>query len=1311
MQRSASWLAGIGGAGLAVLGFSRYAGVGNTLLALGKGAKEGAESGWRAGAGETLGKISDLLGKGGRVADVKGKFERGEYKTEEEYNDALAEALFADRVEIVWEGSVMHFVRAGTSLTLNVPALGYSLTKLAVNRDVASASECMAIYVKGAVVYATSFGAVQGMVRLAQTRSLSAAMGTLVKESALWPVQVLRNANSARYYLLTKEGQTYLRSMAGLPGYNWNRLMGMTGMRKGGVQTAQALIAEWRAWDELALTARTTADAEFLAELQAKCAHIETELAEAMNGVKKARAAGETLELTDDVRRLLDTGADARSIATWLKEGGTAAGGADEAVKTVAEGAQAATAARPAANATARGTDAGTETARASEAAGATADVVHTVENAQSAVDWTKAIADTKKALLAADATPEATLAVEQALARCKAMGMGADDAAKLVIGSPKVLYALSKTPASKMAPIALAFSEHGTAGLQRVSTFVAGLAELGDAARGARYLDPDILKAVAEANIAPEAFARIVANPGLRKALAESDDVVRTIKGLVWLEHTMSVNGLINVGGAVISAAALVMDVVTYADMRARLQKTIANLEKNVTEAGFVRSGPNSFKHPSTGTEIDMKTLERSVDSLSTEQGLRVAADVAGTGAALATVIAPALALGPAGLAILAIELTVHAGLTVAEDERSRRFMLDTPTSVLAMIGTAQTVGKNEKDVIDESSSWLWSDALHSSERNDGDKRTLRKKAFSILFFREVGELAKDMPEVAQEILGSHDPATFLDEKNGQFWNVDFERVIKPFLAARLFQRSVDDGVRWSEFKDLKIDEGVFDWENVSPQDAKLVLREAALLYAQHLREMRYRDERSKLGRLERNENGTAVSSVADIETRAHDRLTIDAAGHNASILGRQTAFGTTFSSMPAEGSTAVERYVGGLTADLDARAAKGDETLSGMRAGGGFDAPNPAKPSERVRLDEAVLAGERGVDAPLTAENVAAIVAKGREARDAVKDVGSTGGAWYANASHLTPLRAFSVELQRYPRVADRPATKAFLQNMRALTEGYSWEGATFGGEVSGKRNDAFRATVATMKTALDDIETHTYHLAPVERAKTNLQTVPVAGKERELFLGELGDQSSVWIEQDGKTTEYTAVDGAEKRYPAPGGTIICRSVPRMEKGKTIYDRTWSYERSTDEKGGKDFYCYTTFDGAPQPGMRVDVPAVKTRTLAINVPRTLVTEAAGDINGSAVIEITYRAADGSTATAKGMLHELLRDHPIRVKKLIVKRPDGTETETTEFVPKDGVTLLRCRIDHVFRAQSTVYLWKQPKASKPAPQLAADGR
>lgn len=1308
VRRSAGWLAGIGGAGLAVMGFSRYAGVGNTLLALGKGAKEGAESGWRAGAGETLDKISDLLGKGGRVAAVKEKFERGEYETEEEYNDALAEALFADRAEIVWEGGVMHFVRAGTTLTLNVPVLAYSLTKLAVNRDVESASDCMAIYVKGVVVYATSFGAVQGMVRLAQTRSMSAAMSTLVKESALWPVQVLRNANNARYYLLTKEGQTYLRSMAGLPGYNWNRLMAMTGMRKGGVETAQALITEWRAWDELALTARTTADAEFLAELQSKCAHIENELAHAMDAVKKARATGETLELTDDVRRLLDTGADARSIATWLKEGGTAAGGADEAAKTVAEATQAAAATRPAANAAegtdtavkaaTEGADTGTDAARAvSETTGTAVDATRAVEGAENALDWTKALADAKKALLSADATPEAAQAIELAVSRCKAMGMGADDAVKLVVDSPKVLYALSKTPASKMAPIALAFGEHGTKGLQRVSTFVAGLAELGDAARGARYLDPDILKAVAEADVAPEAFARIVANPGLRKALAESDDVVRTIKGLVWLEHTMSVKGLINVGGAVISAAALVMDVVTYAEMRARLDKTIANLENSVKGAGFVRSGAHSFKHPSTGTEIDMKTLERSVDSLSTEQAARVGADAVGLGAGLATVIAPSLALGPVGLAILAVELTVHAGITVAEDERSRRFMLDTPTSVLAMIGTAQTVGKNEKDVIDESSSWLWSDVLHSSDRNDADKRALRKKAFSILFFREVGALSKDMPDVAQDILGSHDPTTFLDEKNGQFWNVDFERVIKPFLAARLFQRSVDKGVRWSEFKDLKIDEGVFDWENIGQEDAKIALREAAILYAQHLREMRYRDERSKLGRLEGSENGREVSSLGDIETRAHDRLTIDATGHNADLLGRGTAFGEKFSSMPAEGSTAVERYVDGLVAGLDAKAAKGDESLGGIRAMGSFDSANPAKPSERINLDEAALSAERGVDAPLTADMVEAIVAKGRGARDSVKDVGTTGGAWYANAAHLEPLRVFSAELQRYPRAADRPAAKAFVEKMRALTENYSWEGASFGGKVSGERNDSFRAAVAAMKTALDDIESHTYHLAPVEREKTQAETVALGGKERMLFLDERSDKASVWIEQDGKTTEYRAVDGAEKRYAAPGGTLICRSVPRMEKGATVYDRAWSYERSPDEKGGKAFYCYAVFDGAPQPGVRVDVPAVKTRSFAINDERALVTEKREAVDGNAVITLVYVTKDGEQVAAKGTLRELLAKHPVGQRRLMMNFKNGTKQEMLEFVPRDGATLLRCQIDHVDEAKSTRYYWKKP--------------
>ena len=121
-----------------------------------------------------------------------------------------------------------------------------------------------------------------------------------------------------------------------------------------------------------------------------------------------------------------------------------------------------------------------------------------------------------------------------------------------------------------------------------------------------------------------------------------------------------------------------------------------------------------------------------------------------------------------------------------------------------------------------------------------------------------------------------------------------------------------------------------------------------------------------------------------------------------------------------------------------------------------------------------------------------------------------------------------------------------------------------------------------------------------------------------------------------------------------------------------------------------------YMKRDGAEQPGTTIELPEVKTVTKAVNVDRTLVSESPESIGTGTIITIVYETPDHTTASMTGSFADLLQSGKFAWKKVRVTTPSGT-VETTEFVGKGGIIPLRCRIDHMHKPQSTVYLWKKP--------------
>lgn len=1461
MRRAAGWVVGLGAAGLGALGISRYGRVANALLELGGAAVEGAQEGWRATAGVTLQKILDLWGDCGRVAELKRRVERGEM-TEEEYNEAWAEAMALDGFEMLWEGTALHLWRGEVHLVVEVtPKFWAAAFEALSKRDLASGKEVLKIYMDGFVSYAVTIGGITGLSEWCRTGRLSSALGAVALESAMWPVQILRQGALAVYYVCFRAGRVTVIDAALSPGFRLKQLTrSLAGWLPESIsgnnspEALKSLVDRWKWWKDQERSLHGSS-ADVVESLADKCKELEQSIFECLeamrqngtvdnalaaslrrlmregtnvdevirvlNGmhdgsgikvaglmdnymdaqralreaagnpalvgraqqrvdsildelhetivlIKEKIAAGETIAGVDDVVKLvIDNGADKIALTRYLQSGKVAdptidvAAGAAKAVtppplpkKGVdrpplpSETPPAVPKGAPEPPPIPKGTPEPPPLPKqATPPPLPTAPAAPALtETAEQADEWAKALSTAQANVLAKNATPEAFTKVTDAMQQCRAMGMKPAEALEL-IKEPRVLFALTKTPAAKIPTLALAYSEHGVDGFRRVSTFVAGVGkELDDVARAAKFLDPDLLKTIAAADIAPEAFARIASNPALRKALAKSEDLVETMKGLIWWEHTLSVNGILNIGGFAVSAVMLGVDIYTYVEMRNRLATTISNLSKDLTKAGFqqvrgyiapgddMKGGQGAvFKHPKTGTVINMDNLTKSINDLSTEQFYRVGSGVASTAAAAAAIYAPALALGPVGLGILAIELSIQAGLTIREDRRNQDFLLDTPTSVLAIVGMSNTVGQSEKDVADDNSSWKFADfsldRIGTGNWSEKEKATLRKKAFAIMFFQEVGKMTQDAPDIGREIMQDHDATTFLDEENGTFWNVDFEKIIKPYLTARMFQRSTDTNVRWSEFRDMKIDEGTFDWQNISPEDTRMILREAARLYAQHLREEKYLKQKQHIAALEKTQYEHPATSVADIETRAHDQLALAAARHNVDILGKQTIFGASLDSVPPNEKTAVQRYVESIRQNLDDRAAitgqeqifdakqlaglgttsiyRSGDTLDRMRTKDLFSAPNPVDPTKTIALtDASAIVSREQRQEKLSPELIQALISKGDGLYEKYKPFSKNRG-WYAQLEHLQPVRDYSFEMQKYPVVAELPECKEFINSVKSITERYAWEAPMFGGEVSKERDIAFDGVMEKLNAAVRSLIDRRFHVSQVDRTKASKQTVSLPGGQWALSLGSsnrrTANNSVIWVEHEGSVQELRGVPNEDKRYPVPGGTLIARDIKTLTKGVETHDYDWLFERSTDEPGGKKLYCYAKFEGVEQPGITLDLPAkapVKMQYVPPGGP-TIVPLEPSTLDYEATMDIAYVDESGVEQHATGRFSTLLKHPAFQLMQTDNQQSDHDNDKWTYIKPRDGVRIASCRIDYKHAAKSVQYVYEQEAAKK----------
>ncbi|PIQ76104.1 hypothetical protein COU78_05905 [Candidatus Peregrinibacteria bacterium CG10_big_fil_rev_8_21_14_0_10_49_24] len=446
------------------------------------------------------------------------------------------------------------------------------------------------------------------------------------------------------------------------------------------------------------------------------------------------------------------------------------------------------------------------------------------------------------RARLSQQYTDEALEMVDRAILRGTEAGLvdNVDDAVKL-FGDHAVIKTLADGTDDILDALRVAAThEHGLEAVQSTARYIFGL---GDTIP-TNALSSQILEKVA--GMHPNAGARLGAIVRRLPAVAQSP---RSMNYLINQLDTLSRASLLSkslyVVGGIAEIGAVIYDVMEYNAMvkkHAQVRNDVSTMLRGAKDSTgrsiFTVSGSEEklvFTHRETELSIELSMFEQHHDSLEALQTVNIAASSAG---ALVTILAPSISMGPGGLVVAGAVLAVHGVTAIGEQYDKRKFLTDIPMPVLAMMGTGRIVDSDERDTVAAASNTLVTDLFYTDA--ESNKRHLRKKAMLTMFMQELTGLSQTHPEIVHEVMGNEDPYSFMLETNDLF-REDYEKVIAPYVYARMFEDANDSDAKWSEFREGRIDEGWFDETNIDEPVMRRIMREAAFIYAQHQREGGY--------------------------------------------------------------------------------------------------------------------------------------------------------------------------------------------------------------------------------------------------------------------------------------------------------------------------------------------------------------------------------------------------------------------------------------------------------------------------------------
>ncbi|MBP9750320.1 MAG: hypothetical protein KBC95_00565, partial [Candidatus Peribacteraceae bacterium] len=396
------------------------------------------------------------------------------------------------------------------------------------------------------------------------------------------------------------------------------------------------------------------------------------------------------------------------------------------------------------------------------------------------------------------------------------------------------------------------------------------------------------------------------------------------------------------------------------------RLNDVKGQIAAQLVLAGFVRQGATDTYTHACGSRITLSELNQGLDEQRRALYLRGGAQAIGLGGLL--LMGPRLAMGPAGWALIGIQVTVEAGIA-AWDNRNARDLIanpNTPPWLLVALGADRLVNRSEYSMLVNSSSWNF---LFTSTAET--KQAVRDKMYFTIFGQELGAAS---PELYREIMAGMRNVGQID---GLF-NGDFKSFMMPYVYVRLFQKTRGRGssVSWDSVKEGRVDRG---WVVIPPDvtnlDIREAMREVGVLYVQHMREKRYVALWRQRATLQRE----ADAAPADREKRAR----LSDCTHMLELMGEERVLGQPLRTLTPE--------------FLDA---PGEKTRPQLLMEAIFGQVNGNPGAANFRLNAAAVAGIRGLPAGMARDGV------DFSSGDALLPLGISDEAALLNMRRIGPL-----------------------------------------------------------------------------------------------------------------------------------------------------------------------------------------------------------------------------------------------------------------------------------------------------------------
>ncbi len=788
--------------------------------------------------------------------------------------------------------------------------------------------------------------------------------------------------------------------------------------------------------------------------------------------------------------------------------------------------------------------------------------------------------------------------AFDTAANRCAQLGLNADEAANVLSHTPTVRW-LSEVPEDLLRQVNLPAGPARIAALRRIGSFVQGMEGAGHA------LDVRILQLVAESPVQDvHPLVKIARSARLG---GDAEKIARAMRQFnEWKGAGPVARNLARLGVA-LEWMAVCFSAEEALSATERINELKASLDEKMRKAKFTfDEGTGQWVHPS-GARLEVKTFEKSLDELNNPAWTRVGVDSASALANTAVlVINPALLLHPAGWVVAGVQIVVHGVITTWEQTQNRAFLENIPMPVLALLGTGKPTGMGEADVIAEHSnsmiSDLWVNEYINGVRGLDQKDLIRKKAFMAVLYRELLGLQGPHADLFADIVGEEDPIAFFSE-NGTLFREDFERFFRPYLAVRLFQRSNDGGVQWSDFKDLRTDEGWFDLENVTDTDIRIAAREALVLYAQHRRELTARKQSANPAAV----SGGPIDSLADLRARSAAQFDSERRSSTERVFGKELG---SLSSLSG-GRT----YALALVQDLYKRVGDFYERHPRiMTRGESWNKVNVV-PAEyrnatraelikrypdlfRVELPEAIRQERSGASVEMSSLPFLLFEREEHEELDRSNFDAYLGMLKVIDADlypmtrsiqfpqahyeHLMTAEYLFRQLSRVPALDSDGSLRRQIYRMRTL----NWEPHGFlelGDPANVQRQEVFQTFTQSLRNRIQWLEERRYAFCPVERSKQSLQVVSLG--YHEYLTHTKSPQLHVVVPgPSGEMREQLLDLGGErqKQFSLPGmGTVVAERV-----GDEV---TWRIEGQ--QEGAKFYVFEQNAAGIEQPGSWVTI------------------------------------------------------------------------------------------------------------------------